>query len=170
MLMRVLLFFVLNVVLLAAAGPITKNIGVGSPPLVIGAITSVATLLLTIVFVRWDGVSLRNVGAAPGSRSVPRFVVGFAIGLVLVAMHMAVEVLFGHVSWTRSTAAGSSAILLSLLTYLLLASREELAVRGYPLRRLNSRYGLWIAQITVAVVFALEHVAGGATWTNAFLG
>jgi hypothetical protein len=45
-----------------------------------------------------------------------------------------------------------------------------LAFRGYPLRRLDSCFGVWTAQFVVALVFAVEHVAGGSTWMNAFLG
>lgn len=170
MLRRVLLFFVLCVVLLASAGPITTALHLSSSVLAVGAITALGTFLLTIVFVRWDGISLRNVGAAPGRQTIPRFLLGFAIGLLLVAVHVSIEAGVGHVSWSRSTSVGASNIALSLFTFVLLAFREELAFRGYPLRRLNGVYGLWIAQIVVAVVFALEHVAGGATWSGAFLG
>jgi hypothetical protein len=59
---------------------------------------------------------------------------------------------------------------MALLAYITLASREELAFRGYPLRRLDSSFGAWTAQFVVALVFAVEHVAGGSTWTNAILG
>lgn len=61
-------------------------------------------------------------------------------------------------------------IAVTLITYVLLACREELAFRGYPLRRLYSSFGLWGSQAIVAVAFALEHVAGGSTWMNAILG
>ncbi|MDQ6769911.1 MAG: CPBP family intramembrane metalloprotease [Gemmatimonadota bacterium] len=58
----------------------------------------------------------------------------------------------------------------ALIIYVLLASREELAFHGYPLRRLNSLFGLWVSQFVVALVFASEHVAGGSTWVQALLG
>jgi hypothetical protein len=170
MLLRVLLFFVLCMVLLAGAGPLATSLHVPFPALAIGAITAVGTLLLTMAFARWDKVSLRNVGAAPGRLSIPRFVVGFLLGLLLVALHVSIEAAAGHVTWTRSSSVSVGSVALSLATFVLLACREELAFRGYPLRRLNSVYGLWIAQAVVAIVFALEHVAGGATWTNALLG
>jgi hypothetical protein len=57
-----------------------------------------------------------------------------------------------------------------LVAYLLLACREELAFRGYPLRRLDRSFGPWSAQLIVALVFALEHRAGGYSWTNALFG
>ena len=170
MIFRVLLFFVLTVVLLAAAGPAAVGLHLSSPTLAVGAITTAGTLLLTFAFVRWDGISLRNVGAAPGTQTIPRFLIGFAIGLLLVALHLSIEAVAGHMSWSRSSGVSGSSIVVMLIICVLLASREELAFRGYPLRRLNSAYGLWIAQAVVAIVFAFEHVAGGATWTNAFLG
>lgn len=47
---------------------------------------------------------------------------------------------------------------------------EELAFRGYPLRRLQAAFGLWPAQALVAVAFAISHVAAGWPWLHALLG
>ncbi len=138
--------------------------------LLIGTITSAGTLLLTIAFVRRDKLDLRDVGAAFGSQSTPRFAIGFIVGLILIALHVLILAIGGGVTWIRSPSVAPSGLALPLLTYILLACREELAFRGYPLRRLNSFYGLWIAQIILAIIFALEHVAGGTSWTTAFLG
>ncbi len=60
--------------------------------------------------------------------------------------------------------------MVSLLAYVSLACREELAFHGYPLRRSQRILGLWSAQLLIAIVFAGEHVAGGWTWENALLG
>jgi hypothetical protein len=57
-----------------------------------------------------------------------------------------------------------------MAAYLLLACREELAFRGYPLRQLERSFGVWPAQLLVAAAFALEHRAGGYSWTNALFG
>ncbi len=35
---------------------------------------------------------------------------------------------------------------------------------------MNRRFGLWPAQIFIALMFALEHKLAGATWIDAFLG
>jgi len=61
-------------------------------------------------------------------------------------------------------------IIFYLLLYILVAIREELAFRGYPLFSLNHRFGLWTTQIIILIIFSLEHVAGGMTWFQAFLG
>ncbi len=59
---------------------------------------------------------------------------------------------------------------ITLVAYLALASREELAFHGYPLRRLEQSFGIWRAQLIVALVFALEHMVGGWPWTRALFG
>jgi membrane protease YdiL (CAAX protease family) len=61
-------------------------------------------------------------------------------------------------------------VLLAFVAYVALAGREELAFRGYPLRRLDDRFGRTIAVVSVAIVFALEHRLGGASWADAFIG
>jgi len=53
---------------------------------------------------------------------------------------------------------------------LALAMREELAFRGYPLRRLEHLWGRWGAILFTGVVFTLEHMAGGWTWSHSLLG
>jgi uncharacterized protein len=59
---------------------------------------------------------------------------------------------------------------LGLLLYLLIALREELAFRAYPLRSLNYKLGAFQAQLIIAVIFIAEHVVGGMTWAQAILG
>ena len=70
----------------------------------------------------------------------------------------------------RDTSRPSSLILLALAGYVALALREELAFRGYPLRRLEAAWGVWPALILMTVAFTLEHAAGGWTWSRALLG
>jgi len=167
---RVALFFVLCAILLASIAPIERTFPHLPPGLLIGGITSVGTFLLTMAFVRWEGLRLEDVGAAFDSRSPVRFVIGFLMGALLVAIHVLIEGTIGHIRWARSDGPGSGTIALLLVTYLLLACREELAFHGYPLRRLYSLIGLWGSQLIVALVFAAEHVGGGSTWTQAIVG
>jgi membrane protease YdiL (CAAX protease family) len=61
-------------------------------------------------------------------------------------------------------------ILFYFTLYILVAIREELAFRGYPLFSLNYSYGLWASQLIIFVIFSLEHIAGGMTWMQAFSG
>lgn len=167
---RVALFMVACAAVLAFAGPVANRFRDLPPAASIGLVTSVVTLCLTALFVRWDGVGLDSVGVTPDGNSPLRFVIGVLIGGILVALHVAIEAFFGHIQWSRSANVGSRDVVIMLLTYILLASREELAFHGYPLRRLQSAFGLWPAQLAVALVFAAEHAVAGTTWPQALAG
>ena len=166
---RVALFMVACAAVLAFAGPVANRFRDLPPAASIGLVTSVVTLCLTALFVRWDGLGLDSVGAKPDGNSPLRFVIGFLIGGILVGLHVSIEAFFGHIQWSRSN-VGSNDVVIMLLTYILLASREELAFHGYPLRRLQSAFGLWPAQLAVALVFAAEHAVAGTTWPQALAG
>lgn len=167
---RVFLFLIACPVLLATIAPLAARFPALPPGLFVGAVTSIATLGLTVVFVRWEGLAMKDVGAAVGKGSPYRLVIGFFLGLLLSALFMALVGFVGHVQWVRSGSVGFLDVFTLLIAYLLLASREELAFRGYPLRRLKSMLGLWPAQLIIALVFAAEHVIGGATWAQALYG
>jgi membrane protease YdiL (CAAX protease family) len=167
---RVLLFFIACAVLLASIAPIERQFPGLPTGLFTGAVTSIGTLVLTVVFVRWEGLTLEDVGGSVGRRSPLRFAIGFLLGLLLVALHTSIVGFASDVRWVRSESVSFLDIATSLIIYFLLSCREELAFHGYPLRRLNSFFGLWVAQFIVAMVFAVEHVAGGATWTQAIFG
>jgi hypothetical protein len=150
--------------------PHAPQLGLQWSQAIVGLEASFATLLLTLAFVRWDGIRLADIGASPRRASIGRLLLGFAMGLLLVATQSGLFTLTEHVRWARSGITGYAPIISALAAYLLLACREELAFRGYPLRRLDRAFGLWPAQLMVALVFALEHRAGGYSWTNALLG
>jgi membrane protease YdiL (CAAX protease family) len=76
----------------------------------------------------------------------------------------------GQVRWVRAPGPELTFGAIVLIGYLALSCREELAFHGYPLRRLQSRFGVWPAQLMVAAAFAIEHRVGGWPWADAFLG
>jgi membrane protease YdiL (CAAX protease family) len=123
-----------------------------------------------MLFVRWEGLPLESVGARPRRGSLLRFALGFLIGLVLVAVYASISAAAGHVRWVRAPGTGFVATLMSLLTYVALSCREELGFRGYPLLRLKGFFGVWGAQIIVALAFAAEHMGGGLPLSRAILG
>jgi membrane protease YdiL (CAAX protease family) len=167
---RVLLFFLICALLLTLAGPLCSRLPGQLSQVVLGSITTGATVIVTGLFLRWDKLRFSDVGAAPDRQSAIRMLAGFALGVLLVALQTCVVALAGHVQWVRTPSVGLAPVGTALLAYVMLASREELAFRGYPLRRLDDRFGILSAQVVVALVFAIEHVAGGATWANAILG
>lgn len=169
--LRVLLFVVGCAVVLIACGSLAKDMSTVAGMCLTGALASLLTFLLTLVFVRWDGLELRAVGAAWSRDTVWRVGCGFGIGLAIVAMEDAVVFAGGHVHWVATRGNGLiGRLLLALATYFLLALREELAYHGYPLRRLDSAWGMWPALVSLAVMFGVEHHLGGWTWWSALTG
>ncbi|HYC93630.1 MAG TPA: type II CAAX endopeptidase family protein [Thermoanaerobaculia bacterium] len=119
---------------------------------------SVGMLLLTLLFLRLERRRAGDIGLALDRGSVPRFLVGGAIGLGMFAVQLGVVSIFaGRIGFERT---GGNA-LLAIATFLALSCAEELAFRGYALRTLDARLGRWPAQLIVAVAFALAHVAYG---------
>jgi membrane protease YdiL (CAAX protease family) len=167
---RVVLFVLGGALVLAVAAPLTKNIPGSWRNLVLGMVAASGAFALAVVFVRWEGIRLEDVGSAPSRRSVPRFVIGFFMGLLLVALSTLISAAFGHVRWVRAPETGFLGVPVVLVTYIALSSREELEFRGYPLLRLEKFFGVWGAQTIVAMGFAAEHMAGGWPLSRAILG
>jgi hypothetical protein len=134
------------------------------------SIAAAATFLLSALFCRWDGISLGDVGAALTARSLPRFSIGFAVGAAMISADVAMLRLSGQMHWQRVPLHGLGDVASSFTLFLPVALREELAFRGYPLRRLDAAFGAWPAQLIVAVIFALEHLGAGYSWSNALFG
>ena len=167
---RVLLFMLGCALALIIISPLASRIALQWSSAVVGLAASLATLILTLVFIRWDRIPLADIGASPTRGSIPRLLLGFTAGLFLVAAQAGLFTIAEHVRWIRSDVPDAKPMVTALAAYLLLACREELAFRGYPLRRLDQSFGPWTAQLIVALVFALEHRAGGYNWTNALFG
>jgi uncharacterized protein len=167
---RVMLFMICCAVTLAFAAPwIPKHPGMRSE-LYLGTVTSFAALLLSAIFVRWEGLSLRDVGVAIDRRSPLRLLCGFLVGLFLVTLWATISAACGNVRWVRGPGLEVATALTALFAYLALSCREELAFHGYPLRRLKQTLSLWVAQLFVAFVFAVEHRLGESPWPQAVFG
>lgn len=169
--LRALLFLLLCPLVLAFIAPLSKKAFPFAGMLEIGAITSILTFLLTVLFVRWDGLRLRDVGTSPGTQTAARLVFGFFVGITLLAVQELFLYAGGHTHWIfRAPHVSYGVILLALAAYLALALREELAFRGYSLRRIESALGLWMSLLIMCIAFTLEHAAGGWTWSRSILG
>lgn len=149
---KALLFIVSCAVAFAAAGAIAPR-----PPLLTAAVAAAAALGLTWIFCREAGERLDR----PTWRSAVRFSMA-AVGGALLCIAWAV-LATGQLAYQAPSPYWA-------LIYVLLAARETLAFHGYPLRRLNERWGYWPAQLTVALLFAIEHKVAGWSWMTAFVG
>lgn len=167
---RVLLFCIGCGVILAITSGVTKGLTLIYSNILSIALALIGTLLLTVVFVKWERLKLRDVWVVPGDKTTRRVLTGLLIGSLLAMLQPLLVITFGHVSMDRSSAIGYAAIASNLLLYLLIACREEIAFRGYPMSVLSRSVGGIGAQIIIAIVFIIEHKIGGMTWIQAVIG
>ena len=163
---RVLLFWAATMVALALSSTIAGR--AGNAAIISGVLTVPVTFALTLLFVKWEGRKPFEFGFELTRTTWLRFGAGAMVGWLLIAAQTAIMKFAGGVHWVAASPA--PATVLPILGYLLLATREELAFRGYSLRVLASKISPRTAQLVVASMFIIEHKLGGATWENAVLG
>ena len=167
---RVLLFVIGCALILALVGPMVPKLPGMRSEIVLGTIATLWALVLTFVFVWWEGLSLEEVAVVPDVRSPARFALGFAIGLLIVVLWWSALAVFSDIKWVPIADAFCIQSVIVLVAFIVLSCREELAFHGYPLQRLKGSFGIWRALLFMALLFAVEHMAGGWTWTQALLG
>ncbi len=167
---RVLFFWFCCMVVLATVGPLVKQLPKLPSLLLLSTTAAVATFLLTIVFVRWERLRLREVGVVLNRNTFSGVFIGFTVGLVLPLLKAVLVMLTGHVQLEVSPTVTPAPVLMTFLLYLVASCREELAFRGYPLHSLNYVAGPWAAQLIIAFIFGIEHVIGGNSWLNGLAG
>ncbi len=167
---RILLFCLSCAIALAISSGLTKGWSTSWSSIIAIVIAAIIALFLSLVFVHWEELQLKDVGLVPGRYSIYRFLAGFAIGSFLAVLQPILVIITSPLRLVRSPKIDVVSIGLNLLLYLSVAIREEVAFRGYPLRSLNYVLGPRAGLLIVAFIFSLEHVAGGMTWTQAFLG
>jgi membrane protease YdiL (CAAX protease family) len=167
---RVLLFCLSCAITLAFTSGITKGLGnLGSYVELLLAV--LITIGLTLLFVRWERIKLTDIGIIPGEHTVLRVSVGFIIGLVMAILQPLILILLNnHIHLVLSPKIAAMQIVAAFILYMLVAIREEIAFRAYPLRSLDRVMTSWPALAIIFVIFSLEHVLGGMTWVQAFLG
>jgi uncharacterized protein len=166
---RPILFCLLCAITLATISGLTKSLSSQWKDHLMLIITVAITYCFTMLFAKWEKLPLKSVGVVPNRSTTKKLVIGFGIGILMALLHAIFVAGLGH--YTMSFGSGSVfALFFYLLLYILVALREELAFRGYPLFSLNYSFGFWMAQLIIFLIFSLEHVAGGMTWGSAFLG
>lgn len=168
--LHALAFLLLTALALVAASMAGSYFSRFPEEIVIGGVGVLLTLALTSIFLRWDQKKFVDIGVAWDRRTHKRLLTGFAVGFALVALHAAIVASTCQVRWVRNSGVDAYGVAIAALGYGLLALREELAFRGYPLRTLLRSVGASGAQLTIAVIFIAEHRLGGATWTDAVFG
>lgn len=167
---RVLLFCLCCVIILIFCSSITKNILIKFTDHLSILWATVLTFLLIMLFLKWENLKLYDVGIIPGKYSISRFLCGYIIGFCMAVSQALIVLTYGHFQLKLVPEISMIDILSSLLLFVFIACREELAFRSYSLRSLNISLGPIWALTIIGIIFIVEHVAGGMTWKMAVLG
>ncbi|HVW97456.1 MAG TPA: type II CAAX endopeptidase family protein [Mucilaginibacter sp.] len=166
---RALLFYLSATLIFIGVGSSGIESGNIDTTFVKMAIAALLTFVLSLIFVRLEGITLAGIGLSFSGHTLQRFLGGSAIGLLMASLQPVVLLIHGHFH-LECVHPSFGIIVFNLLFYLAAACREEITFRGYPFRRLDERFGPWIAQGIMFVLFALEHKAGGMSWITSFIG
>jgi uncharacterized protein len=168
---KCLLLWILNLFFLFLIGQfIVKAFAAKWERALFGILGTVAALLATIIVLRIEKKSLKDIGLFWQRTSIQRFFKGIIVGVICFAFLLFLLLLITPLHIQQNPASISFVDLLSYWPILPLALMEEIAFRAYPMVRLNQVYGMRITQIIVAIAFALYHVATGWSLFAAFLG
>jgi membrane protease YdiL (CAAX protease family) len=168
--LQAVLFCLLSAMTLAFCSYLVKPLPSSwSSHLMLGCSIAI-TFIITLLFTRWSGLSLREIGAAPGRDTLKKFFVAFTIGLLLPVIQWGVVCAGGGYQVQWNDQVGLTGIFPFFLLYFLVAAREELTFRAFPLFSLNQRCGFLLAISLVTFIFILEHVAGGMFFWSAAIG
>ncbi|MGJ1432548.1 lysostaphin resistance A-like protein [Sphingobacterium spiritivorum] len=166
--LKVIIFYLFTLLVFIGSSALTKQ---SSLPDLLSLITaSIFTFILIYWFVRSDKSVLSKNGLGFDEKSTVRFVSGFGIGVIMVLLMTIITITFSDVTFTRSQTFNPNILSLNIPLFLFVAFREELVFRTYMLWKLKTMTGSVVAMIIVTVIFSIEHLLGGYSVVNAFLG
>ncbi|UCD95315.1 MAG: CPBP family intramembrane metalloprotease [Candidatus Zixiibacteriota bacterium] len=129
-------------------------------------------LALNIGFLVGAWITLKRVDRRPAALlglnfwwvSLKEFLIGFAVGLANFGAVLIILVLAGYVSLEPAGISVSEVglILRSIAVIFVFAAFEELINRGYLFQAFCEGAGVWIAAVTVSVIFSLVHIVNPA--------
>ncbi len=166
--LKVIIFYLLTLLIFVGSSAITKQLP--SSDLFSIIIASTLTFALVYWFIRNDKSTLSKNGLGYNRKSLIYFTSGFVIGMVMVLIMTLIVINFSEVSFIRSQTFNPHILGIYIPLFLFVACREELVFRTYMLWKLKANTGAVIAMIIVTAVFIIEHLLGGYSVVNAFIG
>ncbi|HEV2593567.1 MAG TPA: CPBP family intramembrane glutamic endopeptidase [Gaiellaceae bacterium] len=133
----------------------------------LGVPVAAALLLATSALLRRERRSPSELGLRLSRRAATHLTCGLAAGLLLLGAGALLLRLVLPFTWRVNPSLLPAVALGSLLFGVITATCEELAWRGYAFDGLLRLYGVWPAQVVVALVAAYFHVLSGWSWAVA---
>jgi membrane protease YdiL (CAAX protease family) len=134
-----------------------------------GILGSIAALLIIYVFLKTEGKSWKEYLLTTDNKTLVRFFIGSLGGLILASLMFLLQIWYSDLQITF-TGANLSLFAWMALSLIPLAFMEELAFRSYAFIKLKDTFGVWSAQIMIAIVFALYHYIGGWSFYLSLIG
>ncbi|HVW98726.1 MAG TPA: type II CAAX endopeptidase family protein [Mucilaginibacter sp.] len=168
--LKILLFISCFTGLLVIAGFLRFFVPPPFHQLAFGVLGSGGGLFTIWLFSKLRAFSYAEAGIRLNNRSPLKFLLGVIIGLVFFLMLLMAFIGLTPASIRFSGHGFSTEALLQILALLPLALMEEIAFRSYPQQELNQRYGVWVSQVVMALVFGFYHILYGWDPLTAFTG
>jgi membrane protease YdiL (CAAX protease family) len=169
--LKVFLYWAIFIILLFMAA--SQSGAIFSPKIHLFVYTlsgAAIAFMVAWIFISAERKSLADYKLVWQRDTLLKFFKGIAIGVASFLAIVLVLVLFANLEINRNPEAWTAWTLFWYLSIIPAALMEEIAFRSYPFLKLNDAFGLRVTQLTVAVVFALYHVALGWNIVTAFLG
>jgi uncharacterized protein len=165
------LFWITFIALLVVSGFLSNSfLPAEQSRLGYGILGSLAALVVTWIFLRFEKQSFHEIGLVWEKRSLPRFFAGLIMGLLLMGFILVPLILFSGMQFTLNPEPFSWSMVFPYIMFIPLAFMEEAGFRAYTLIKLDKAVGTIAMQIVIAIAFALYHIANGWSMEAAFLG
>lgn len=135
-----------------------------------GILGVVVALGIVWVFCRWSRQRPAVMGLAWQPGTVKNFFTGFVSGLLISGIAFLIVIGVNDLQVIGVQGQDAGMFFMWAMALLLLSLMEEIAFRSFAFMHLKNNWGIWPAQITIAILFALYHVAGGQDMLSSFLG
>mgnify|MGYP001950499617 CR=1 FL=1 len=132
-------------------------------------VTGIA-LIMTYLVLKKNKTTFRAIGLRWEKKTPLRFAAGYFSGIIITALILAITIHFSNLELRYIPNQNILSVLFWLLAFLPLAFMEELIFRGYAFIKMKRDFGIWPAQIVLALLFAWYHDFTGLTLLNQLLG
>jgi len=154
----ILIFFAFVAATRLVYGPITKGLKqLGAPEPWFEPAAFVFILLATWACTLLRKERLSSIGFHLDKRWIKEIFLGTFIGSILVLAASGMIWVIGGVRFELDPARSLSVMIYGLYVFLFVALFEETLFRGFIFQRLLDGAGIWVAQIVLALLFALGH-------------